>query len=128
MSSTPDLLGTLLNRRAFLAGAAASLVPAGRARAEIAADLQPVFAEVGKRHDEAVRRIQDWMKQPTIAAENRGITEGRDFMVQLLKDAGCGQVTVCPTDLHPGVFGTLDAGAPKTLAVYFMHDVKQVDP
>jgi acetylornithine deacetylase/succinyl-diaminopimelate desuccinylase-like protein len=48
--------------------------------------------------------------------------------VRLLKEVGCNQVTVCPTDLHPGVFATLDAGAPKTLAVYFMHDVKQVDP
>jgi acetylornithine deacetylase/succinyl-diaminopimelate desuccinylase-like protein len=28
----------------------------------------------------------------------------------------------------PGVFATLDAGAPKTLGVYFMYDVKQFDP
>jgi len=49
-------------------------------------------------------------------------------MMRLLRDAGCNQVTKCPTDLHPGVFATLDAGAPKTLAVYIMYDVKQVDP
>jgi len=48
--------------------------------------------------------------------------------MRLLRDAGCNQVTKCPTDLHPGVFATLDAGAPKTLAVYIMYDVKQVDP
>ena len=33
-----------------------------------------------------------------------------------------------PTDGKPGVFATLDAGAPKTVGVYFMYDVKQYDP
>src|SRR5215472_11236577 len=115
-------------RRTFLAGAAAALLPGGAARADTAGDLKPIMAEIEKRHEESVRRIEDWIKQPTIAAENKGINEGADLMMRLLRDAGCGQVTKCPTDLHPGVFATLDAGAPKTLAVYFMYDVKQVDP
>jgi acetylornithine deacetylase/succinyl-diaminopimelate desuccinylase-like protein len=128
MFSSAETIGTLINRRAFLAGAAAALVPApGIARTETS-DLTSVLTEIEKRHDESVRRIQDWIKQPTIAAENKGINEGRDFMMRLLKDVGCNQVTICPTELHPGVFGILDASAPKTLAVYFMHDVKQVDP
>src|SRR5204863_51710 len=38
------------------------------------------------------------------------------------------QVTKVPTDGQPGIFATLDAGAPKTLGLYFMYDVKQVDP
>src|SRR5438876_9382421 len=113
-----------MGRRAFLVGAAAALVPTGRATAET--DLKPVLAEIEKRHDESVRRIQDWIKQPTIAAENKGINEGCDLMMRLLRDVGCQQVTKCPTDLHPGVFATLDAGAAKTLAVYIMYDVKQV--
>src|SRR5438552_7324313 len=123
MSSSP-----VINRRAFLVGTGAALVPAGGSMAETAPDLKPVFSEIERRHDESVRRIQDWIKQPTIAAENKGINEGCDLMMRLLRDAGCNQVTKCPTDLHPGVFGTLDAGAPKTLAVYIMYDVKQVDP
>src|SRR5262245_36430716 len=102
MSSSSD---NSINRREFLAGAAAALVPAGSTWTETASDLKQGFAEVEKRHDESVRRIQDWMKVPTIAAENKAISEGRDFMMRLLKDIGCGQVTPCPTDLHPGVFG-----------------------
>jgi len=117
-----------MDRRAFLAGAAAALAPAGEAWAATTPDLKPIQAEIEKRHDESVRRIQDWVKQPTIAAENKGIDEGCDLMMRLLREAGCDQVKKCPTDLHPGVFGTLDAGAPKTLAVYLMYDVKQVDP
>lgn len=111
-----------INRRTFLMGTAAA------AWAATAPDLKPVEAEIAKRHDESVRRIQDWIKQPTIAAENRGINEGCDLMMRLLREAGCEQVIKCPTDLHPGVFATLDAGAPKTLAIYIMYDVKQVDP
>jgi acetylornithine deacetylase/succinyl-diaminopimelate desuccinylase-like protein len=104
------------------------LLPAAALRADTASDLKPIMAEIEKRHEESIRRIEDWVKQPTIAAENKGINEGADLMMRLLRDAGCGQVTKCSTDLHPGVFATLDAGAPKTLAVYFMYDVKQVDP
>lgn len=125
MSANPD---QKFDRRAFLGATAAALLPAGGARADASSDLKPILAEVEKRHDEAVRRIEDWIKQPTIAAEDRGINEGADLMMRLLRDAGCGQVIKCPTDRHPGVFGTLDAGAPKTLAVYIMYDVKQVDP
>jgi acetylornithine deacetylase/succinyl-diaminopimelate desuccinylase-like protein len=33
-----------------------------------------------------------------------------------------------PTDGQPGVFATLDANATKTIGLYFMYDVKQVDP
>jgi acetylornithine deacetylase/succinyl-diaminopimelate desuccinylase-like protein len=117
-----------VDRRAFLGATAAAVLAARETRADTAADLKPVLAEVEKRHDEAVRRLEDWVKQPTIAAENKGISEGADLMMRLLRDAGCNQVVKCPTDLHPGVFATLDAGAPKTLAVYFMYDVKQVDP
>jgi len=115
-----------MDRRRFLAGAAAAFLPAAWAAAT--PDLKPILAEIDKRHDESVRRIQDWIKQPTIAAENNGINEGCELMMRLLREVGCGQVTKCATDLHPGVFGTLDAGAPKSLAVYIMYDVKQVDP
>src|SRR3546814_10408228 len=36
-------------------------------------------------------------------------------------------VEIVPTDGHPGVFGTIDVGAPRTLGIYFMYDVKQFD-
>jgi acetylornithine deacetylase/succinyl-diaminopimelate desuccinylase-like protein len=68
------------------------------------------------------------MRQPSIAAENRGMTEGCELQMKLLRDAGFQQVSKAPTDGQPGVFATLDAGAPKTVGVYFMYDVKQVDP
>jgi acetylornithine deacetylase/succinyl-diaminopimelate desuccinylase-like protein len=91
-------------------------------------DRNAIRAEIKKRHEESVARLQDWIKQPSIAAENRGMNEGSALMMELLRDAGFQRVEKMPTDGQPGVFATLDASAPKTLGLYFMYDVKQADP
>ena len=96
--------------------------------AQAAEDLSPIKAEVTKRHDEAVKRLQDWIKLPSIAAENLNSAEGAEYMAKLAKEAGFQQATVIQTDGKPGVFATLDAGAKKTVGLYFMYDVKQFDP
>src|SRR5205807_6563120 len=74
-------------------------------------DLAPIKAEITKRHDEALKRLQDWIKLPSIAAENLNSAEGAEYMAKLAKDAGFQQATVIQTDGKPGVFATLDAGA-----------------
>ena len=91
-------------------------------------DLAPIKAEITKRHDEAVKRLQDWIRQVSIAAEDRGYPEGAEYMAKLARDAGFQQATVINTDGKPGVFATFDAGAAKTVGLYFMYDVKQFDP
>src|SRR6476646_10767714 len=93
-----------------------------------AEDLAPIKAEITKRHDEALKRLQDWIKLPSIAAENLNSAEGAEYMAKLAKDAGFQQATVIQTDGKPGVFATLDTGAAKTVGLYFMYDVKQFDP
>src|SRR5205823_11685393 len=91
-------------------------------------DFSAIRGEIEKRHDEAVKRLQTWIRQPSIAAENRGMNEGCELMMEMLREAGFSGVKKMPTDGQPGVFATLDAGAPKTLGLYFMYDVKQADP
>src|SRR5213595_3630091 len=120
----------MIDRRAFLqdlSGAAAA-VALPRVVLTQQSELGPIYAQIERRHDETVQRLQEWIRQPSIAAENRGMNEGCDLTMRLLRDAGFQQVTKVPTDGHPGVFAALDAGAPKTLGLYFMYDVKQVDP
>ncbi len=112
---------TPFTRRFFLQSTVA-------AAALAAEDLKLIEAEIARRHDENVQRLQEWIRQPAIAAENRGMSEGCDLMMRMLRDAGFDKVTKVPTDGHPGVFATLDAGAPKTVGIYFMYDVKQADP
>src|SRR5215510_2363909 len=123
-----------MNRRDFVKtaalGAASYATPGTMPQPKLTDDpeLQPIWAQIDKRHDETVRRLQQWIRQPSIAAENRGMTEGCDLTMQMLREAGFAQVTKIPTDGQPGIFAVLDAGAPRTLGVYYMYDVKQVDP
>src|SRR5258705_4310770 len=133
---------TMADRREFLQGAIASLgasaaglsmtgLPFAESKGSEwmgAGEFDAIRAEITKRHDESVKRLQDWIKLPSIAAENRNMSEGCELMMQMLREAGFGMVKKMPTDRHPGVFATLDAGAPKTLGLYFMYDVKQFDP
>jgi acetylornithine deacetylase/succinyl-diaminopimelate desuccinylase-like protein len=107
--------------------ASASLFGAIRVHAADA-DLDAIRREVAKRHDESVKRLQDWIAAPAIAAENRGYPDGAQRMAQLALDAGFQKATVIETDGKPGVFATLDAGAAKSVGLYFMYDVKQFDP
>jgi acetylornithine deacetylase/succinyl-diaminopimelate desuccinylase-like protein len=119
-----------MNRRTFLEAAAvgAATMAFPRLARAGAPDLKPIYREIEKRHHETVARLQEWIHQPSIAAENRGVAEGCELTMHLLRDAGFGEVTKVPTDGQPGIFATLDAGAPRTVGVYFMYDVKQVDP
>jgi acetylornithine deacetylase/succinyl-diaminopimelate desuccinylase-like protein len=120
---------TTINRRDFVGGAlatGAALLAAGRAAA--APSLEAVYREVERRHAESIERLQAWIRQPSIAAENNGVEEGCRLMQQMLRDAGFQSAERIPTDGQPGVFAKLDAGAKRTLGMYFMYDVKQADP
>jgi hypothetical protein len=91
-------------------------------------DLSAVRAAIEQQRAEAIKRLQDWIALPSIAAEDRNIKEGAQMMADLLKDAGFQHTKIMPTDGKPGVFATLDAGAKRTVGMYFMYDVKQFDP
>lgn len=118
-----------ITRRDVLEAAAASAALFALPRFLSAADDRAaVYAEIQKRHGEAVKRLQDWVRRPSIAAENRGMNEGCEHVMRLLSEAGFQSVTRVPTSGQPGVFARLDSGAPKTVGLYFMYDVKQADP
>jgi acetylornithine deacetylase/succinyl-diaminopimelate desuccinylase-like protein len=114
------------DRRALLAGAAAlgagALAPALAAAKEEYADVKKALAA---GHDAAVKRLQDWIALPSIAAENLNYPQGAEYMRKLALDAAFQHAEIVPSSGKPGVFATLDAGAKKTLGLYFMYDVKQ---
>ena len=62
-----------------------------------------------RRHQEAVARLQEWIRHYGIAAEdNQGDRKLREeFTMGLLRDAGFQHVEKMPTDRHPGIFATL---------------------
>lgn len=119
-----------LDRRDFLTAAAlvgASTMVFGTR--SVAAERYPSIRKAAAAgHDAAIKLIQDWIALPSIAAENRNMKQGAEYMAKLARDAGFDTATIVPTDGHPGVFATMDNGAKRTLALYFMYDVKQYDP
>jgi acetylornithine deacetylase/succinyl-diaminopimelate desuccinylase-like protein len=119
-----------MDRRTFLRNAAfgAAGLALSRRGFTAEADLAPFRAEIEKRHGDTLKMLQRWIAQPTIAAENKGIDQGCELTMQLFRDAGFDSVQRIPTDGVPGIFATLDAGARRTIGLYFMYDVKQADP
>jgi acetylornithine deacetylase/succinyl-diaminopimelate desuccinylase-like protein len=118
-----------LSRRTFLKGAAGTVALAYTPVSWSAPDdLESIRKEIKKGHDESVRRLQQWIHQESIAAVNRGVSEGCDLTMRLLREAGFQAVSRVETDGQPGILATLNADAPRTLGLYFMYDVKQVDP
>lgn len=119
-----------LNRRQFLGHTAAgALALSSLPRLQTAsAPVDSVHKKIEQLHDENVLRLRRWIHQPSIAAENRGVSEGCDLTIELLREAGFQKATRIATDGQPGIFATLDADANRTVGLYFMYDVKQVDP
>lgn len=93
-----------------------------------APDLKPVYSQIGQQHPQNLERLRQWIALPSIAAEGMNSEQGVQRMIELLADAGFQHAERVATDGKPGVFATLDAGAPKTVGLYFMYDVKQFDP
>ncbi len=130
----PDTNDAALNRRDFMRGsmsaAALAALPASlrAAGADAEADKAAVLAQIPRMHADNLRRLQEWIALPSIAAENRNYPQGPEYMAQLARAAGFTGVKQVPTAGKPGVFGLLEAGARTTVGIYFMYDVKQFVP
>jgi acetylornithine deacetylase/succinyl-diaminopimelate desuccinylase-like protein len=128
-----DSIDEGVSRRDFVRGtvsaaALAALPAAVLAAADQKADKAAVLAQISKMHAENIKRLQEWIALPSIAAENRNYPQGPEYMAQLARAAGFSGVKLMPTSGKPGVFGRLDAGARTTVGIYFMYDVKQFVP
>jgi acetylornithine deacetylase/succinyl-diaminopimelate desuccinylase-like protein len=124
----------IITRRQFMQGAVAAAAAAALPATALAAgpdtdaDESAVLAQIPKMHAANVKRLQDWIALPSIAAENLNYPQGPEYMAQLAREAGFTDVKIMPTSGKAGVFGRIDAGARTTVGIYFMYDVKQFVP
>jgi acetylornithine deacetylase/succinyl-diaminopimelate desuccinylase-like protein len=129
-----DTVDTGLGRREFVQGTVSGALLAAAPSAALAAaavekgDKAAVLAQIPRMHAETIKRLQDWIALPSIAAENTNYPQGAQHMANLASQAGFTDVKIIPTSGKPGVFGKLGAGARTTVAIYFMYDVKQFVP
>lgn len=87
---------------------------------------QEVFARIDERLEEDIQRLQAFVRQPSISAENRGIRECAELLRGYLVALGCAPAEVVETAGHPVVYGERWVGAPKTLLIYLMYDTQPV--
>ena len=110
-----------LSRREFVGGSVSVLAltaaPAAMLSAATAknADKSAVLAQIPAMHAANLKRLQEWIALPSIAAENRNFPQGPEYMAKLARDAGFTGVKIIPTSGKPGVFGKIDAGARTTM-------------
>ncbi len=92
-------------------------------------DAHPdAYDYIDEHLDAHVAHLQRWIRQPSISAQNVGITEMATMLRDDLAALGFQETELVPTDGHPGVWGFYDAGAEKTLLLYMMYDVQPVEP
>jgi acetylornithine deacetylase/succinyl-diaminopimelate desuccinylase-like protein len=98
-----------------------------RAVPPYAGEHRDVYAYIESHRAEHLEQLQRWLRQPSISAEGKGIREMANLVRQDLTALGFQEAELVPTSGHPGVWGYLDQGAPKTLLVYMMYDVQPVE-
>lgn len=87
-----------------------------------------IYNYIDENLDAHFGNLQRWVRQPSISAQNVGITEMAELLRDDLAAIGFSETRLVPTSGHPGVWGFYDAGAPMTLMVYMMYDVQPVNP
>ena len=93
-----------------------------------AGNHERVYAHIDANLDAHVAKLQRWLRQPSISAQNVGIEDMAQLVMGDFRAMGFSEVERVATDGHPGVWAYYDAGAPKTLLVYMMYDVQPVNP
>src|SRR5690625_1530681 len=89
--------------------------------------MEKVYAYIDEHKDMYIEWLQEVSRQPSVAAQNRGIKETADLVEKYLQDLNLKTEQV-PTSGNPVVYGELDQGAEKTLGFYNHYDVQPEDP
>lgn len=94
----------------------------------VSGDLARVFAHIEANRDGFIRRVMDYVRHPSISAQNKGIAEVAAILVDLLKGMGF-EATTIATKNHPMVLGRLETkpGRP-TVLLYGHYDVQPPEP
>ena len=88
--------------------------------------LERVLEQAGRDFEAHVGRLQRYIRQPSVSAENRG----NDEMAKLIAgdiDALGGAGRVVAGKEFPIVYGRFDVGAPRTMIIHSMYDTTPAD-
>ncbi|MCO6386961.1 M20/M25/M40 family metallo-hydrolase [Aliihoeflea sp. 40Bstr573] len=90
--------------------------------------LQAVFDHIAANEESFVQRVMDYVRHPSISAQNVGIREVASILVETLTRLGF-EAEAVPTKNHPMVLGRREVSPDKpTILLYGHYDVQPPDP
>ena len=91
-------------------------------------DFQRLFDHIEANRGSYVVRVMDYVRHPSISAQNVGIREVAGLLVDMLSALGM-QAEAVPTGNHPMVLGRRNVSPDKpTVLLYGHYDVQPPDP
>lgn len=90
-------------------------------------DISNIDAYIDDHIDESISELSRLCAQPSVAAQNWGLSECADLVAEMLKSRGFA-VQVMPSGGAPVVYGQLQGGNQKTLLFYNHYDVQPPEP
>jgi acetylornithine deacetylase/succinyl-diaminopimelate desuccinylase-like protein len=94
--------------------------------------MEDISAYVDQHADEYIGWLQELLRQPSVAAQNLGMTETAAMVSRHLDGIGASPRTYDTRGGHPVVYGEVKAGAgvasPRTLSFYNHYDVQPAEP
>ncbi len=88
--------------------------------------MQKLLAHLDAHFDAHLDRVRAYVRQPSISGEGRGMEAMAALVADSIRELG-GTAEIVPTPGWPVVYGTIDAGRPKTVLLYGMYDVQPVE-
>jgi len=89
--------------------------------------LEKVYRNIDENVDAHIKKLQQFVKQPSISQTSEGVKECAELLRNRLKDLGCKETRLVPQKYSPVVYGEYDAGAEKTVIIYMMYDVQPAE-
>ncbi|HEV2527719.1 MAG TPA: M20/M25/M40 family metallo-hydrolase [Thermomicrobiales bacterium] len=94
--------------------------------------MDDISSYVDAHADEYIAWLQELLRQPSVAAQNLGMTEAAAIVTRQLHSIGAGPTTYDTRGGHPVVYGEVKAGASfpdaRTLSFYNHYDVQPAEP
>lgn len=90
--------------------------------------LQAALAQAAERADIYVEDLRDFLRQPSVAAQNLGMEECARFLADHFRAIGCDEVRVVPTRGFPVVLAEVKGESDRSVLVYGHYDVQPPEP
>ena len=80
--------------------------------------LEKVYRNIDENIESHVKRLQEFVRQPSISQTGEGVKECAELLKGYLKELGCKETRLVPQTYSPVVYAEYDAGAEKTVIIY----------